>query len=393
MDEKSKERLKEMREQLLLEMPRLLHYWKQNSWDAENHVFITLGCDNRPLKSGKRSTVLAARILWAFSSAFRLNHDTGCREMADQAYEDLTVHYLDRVYGGAFESLCADGTVLNDSKVVYTQTYLIYGLSEYYLASGCTEALETAIEIFQTVEKYSRDPLTDGYAASCRRDWSPEKGLLTVDTYLHLTEAYTNLYKAWPDACLKESLRRIANLLLDRWIRPNGALFQTLQADWKETDDLSDRFADDAECAWMILEAAAQMNEPPLTERVNRTVSLLTEHIAVDGYDTEHGGVFDRSYPDGHIDDGKMWWEESESVIGLLYGYRETKEPLLLEKALGTWDFLRKYIIDPTGEWKWKTQADGTYIEPKNPSDPLKCPYHGTRISVLCIPLIDEICN
>ena len=87
----------------------------------------------------------------------------------------------------------------------------------------------------------------------------------------------------------------------------------------------------------------------------------------------------------------KMWWEESESVIGLMYAYRESKDPLLLKTGLDTYAFLKKYIMNPAEEWNWKTQADGTPVPVTDPYDPLKCPYHSVRLATACIPLLEEL--
>jgi len=108
------------------------------------------------------------------------------------------------------------------------------------------------------------------------------------------------------------------------------------------------------------------------------------------GYDSANGGVFDRYNQDGRMDTDKMWWEESESVTGLLYGYRMLGETELAEKAAGTWDFLQQHMIREDGSWNWKVGQDGRYIIPEDPSDPLMCPYHSVRVITMCVPLIDN---
>ena len=55
--------------QLKNEVDRVLHIWEERSFDRERKIFWTLGCDNEPLRDGRRSAVLMARILWAYSAA------------------------------------------------------------------------------------------------------------------------------------------------------------------------------------------------------------------------------------------------------------------------------------------------------------------------------------
>ena len=59
------------------------------------------------------------------------------------------------------------------------------------------------------------------------------------------------------------------------------------------------------------------------------------------------------------------------------------------EKAAGTWEFIKKHFIDPESEWTWETYADGSPVPVTDPSDPLKCPYHTSRVAVLSVPVLE----
>ncbi|MGM9521506.1 MAG: AGE family epimerase/isomerase [Oscillospiraceae bacterium] len=386
-----KRKLKTMEQQLLEELPRILAYWEKTSWDGEKGIFLTLGCDNRPLKSGRRSAVLVSRVLWAFSAAYRLTGERHYLEVAGLAYEDLMKNFLDRQFGGLYVGLEADGTPYSDNKSTYTQSYAIYGLSEYYLAGGGEESLNKAKDIFRRIEEHAYSNEFGGYTAVCGRDWSDLGGGLEVDTYLHLTESYANLLKAWDDEELRASLRRVVSILTEKFLRPDGGLYQGLNRDWSCTQDVSDRFADDAEGAWMILEAASAIGDAVFTGTVNAAAEKMITRLATVGYDAQNGGVFDRLNSDGTMSTDKMWWEESESAIAMLYGFRLNGSEELAQKALETWDFIRRFICTENNEWNWKVHADGTFVPITDPSKPLKCPYHSTRIVTHCVPIINTI--
>jgi len=394
-----KTKLTAMKEQMLHTLPRTLSFWEERAWDPEKEIILTLGCDNRPLGSGQRSAVLVSRVLWAFSSAYRLTGDRRWLTDAARAYTDLREHFADPLYGGIYEELSADGRVSSDEKRIYTQSYAIYGLSEYSMAAAkagqsevSAEAEDWAFKILTLIEQNGYSAEKDGYVTACTRMWTREKGNFAVDTYLHLTESYTNYLKCTQrqaDPC-REALRKLVESLCTRWLRPEGALYQTLTEEWLPAADLSDRFADDAECAWMITEAVEQIGESALTEQVRASVQKIMQNMKGRGYDSANGGVFDRYNQDGRMDTDKMWWEESESVTGLLYGYRMLGETELAEKAAGTWDFLQQHMIREDGSWNWKVGQDGRYIIPEDPSDPLMCPYHSVRVITMCVPLIDN---
>ena len=386
-----KKELQDMKTGLEAELARDLQYWERVSYVPEKKIFLTLGCDNLPLASGRRSTVLISRIVWAFSSAYALTKNEHYREMAKVAFRDLADHYLDETYGGAYEGLESDGTPYDTGKRTYTQTYVIYGASEYYRATGDEEGLRLAKEIYRLIEQHVWDPERQVYVANLDRQWNRLPGVLEVDTYLHSTEAYTNLCKVWPDEGLKESMKRILSILIGRFLREDGSLYQMLNPDFTPAGDRSDRFADDAEGSWMILEAAMQLRDPQILDCAGRAAVKMMEHLAQAGEDPVNGGIFDRSYPDGRMDTDKMWWEESESVIGLLYAYRVSGRENLLATALRTWKFIRKWIINPEEEWNWKVTAEGSYLVPEDPSDPLKCPYHSVRLVTHSVPLLEEL--
>ena len=485
------EKLAVMRKELSQQLPKLLAFWERVAWDDERQIFRTLGCDNRPLSDGRRSAVLTARVLWAFSAAFNLTGMARYLEIADRAYRDYTEHFLapdgpDR--GGVYESLRADGRVAEDIRKTYTQAYGIYGLSEYFRASGDPAALDRAVELYRLLrahalvfddagadnglsgaEKsqsvYFDDAGADGgcvkIRTACSAAWEPLEGDLALDSYLHMTEALTNLAKVWPDPQLREDLANIAGTVLRRWLKADGGLWQSRTFDWALTENRSDRFADDAEGAWMLCEAADVLSAEPgtdgglreaarqpldplsgglreaagkpagllsggqldavrhpadsLSDRLREAALRMAQHIAADGYDGENGGVFDRGYPDGHTDRDKMWWEESESVLSFLYGAglaadaAVTEDPgagrimnlpdteaaaaaeELVAKAAATWEFIAKYILKEDGQWIWKVTAGGEEIPALDPADPLMCPYHGTRVTTLGIPVIDRL--
>ena len=364
-----------------------LKYWETVSLDPGKGIFLTLGCDNLPLASGVRSTVLISRILWAYSTAYRLMGNPRYLELADIAFRDFRDHYVDRASGGVFEKLNADGTPLDTRKITYTQSYAVYGLAEYALASGSVEAANLATEISGYIDSRAYSEEYRCYLPAFDRQWNNLGGTVSIDVHMHLVESYTTLYKLTRSAALGERLKYIVRLLIDHYLRPNGALYQQLHTDMSETDDLSDRFGDDAECCWMIAEAAAALEDSSFASQVSPASIRLAQHILEDGIDRTYGGVYDRRNTDGSMNTEKMWWEESESVIAMMYAYRLTGNEQYAEAAWNIWKFIQSYIATDR-EWNWRVKADGTPIPAADPSDPLKCPYHNTRLTALVVPIL-----
>ena len=103
-------------------------------------------------------------------------------------------------------------------------------MSEYYRATGDKEALESAKSIFELFEKYAADKEFNGYFEVFTRNWNRSHDRLigetsvndekTMNTHLHIMEAYSNLYRVWPDKRVADRLRNLVELFLDKIIDP-----------------------------------------------------------------------------------------------------------------------------------------------------------------------------
>ena len=88
--------------------------------------------------------IATARQLWSFAAAYRVTGNEIWRDHAEHAYRFLADHVLDTEFGGMYWMVDAQGTPLDTSKHVYTQSFGVYSLSEYYRATGDASALELA---------------------------------------------------------------------------------------------------------------------------------------------------------------------------------------------------------------------------------------------------------
>lgn len=367
-----------------------LKYWENTSYVADKGIFLTLGCDNLPLKDGARSSVLICRILWAYSIAYNLTQNAHYLDLARIAYLDFKNHYIDFTCGGVFERLNADGTPSDTRKLTYTQSYAVYGLSEYAIASQCEEARHLAEQVSHWIDTHCYCEDHQCYLSDFDREWKDLGGHISIDVHMHLVESHTTLYKLTQNEHTGKRLKHMVNILIDRYLRPSGALYQVLDRSMTQAIDSSDRFGDDAECCWMIAEAAALLEDPVFSAKVHQASLLLAQHILDVGLDKIYGGVYDRHNADGSMNTEKMWWEESESALAMLYAYRISGKEEFAAAAWNIWEFIKNHIITEN-EWNWRVKDNGTFIPPLDPSDPLKCPYHNTRLTALGIPILRNI--
>ena len=82
---------------------------------------------------------------------------------------------------------------------------MIYALSQYYFITSDIKAKEKAVELFRLIEKHSFDNSMNGYFEAYDRGWLLLNDLRlsekdanekkTMNTHLHILEAYTSLYR------------------------------------------------------------------------------------------------------------------------------------------------------------------------------------------------------
>ena len=112
------------------------------------------------LEAGSKQLVGQARMMWGFSHAhlFGLSSaDHDYLAAARQGYEFLIKHFLDKQHGGYYWLADETGDVTNPNKMLYGQAFVIYGLVEYYRASGDKGALRQAQDQFRVVQRKAYD--------------------------------------------------------------------------------------------------------------------------------------------------------------------------------------------------------------------------------------------
>lgn len=162
-----------------------------------------MGYDLKLETEYEKGCILNSRILWFFSNAYLTLRDEALLENAKHAYRFLRDCCLDREQGGVYWSVTYDGKPKDETKHTYNQAFAIYALSSYYDASQDQEALQIAFDLQDVVEEKCTDEYGyleafDRYFRLASNEKLSENGVMaekTMNTLLHVFEAYTELYR------------------------------------------------------------------------------------------------------------------------------------------------------------------------------------------------------
>lgn len=390
---------RQQRSEMSAELERILDFWLTHGIDETNGGFVAeLDNENQVRPDAEKSAILNARILWTFSAALRATGKQEYRKGADRAYAFVCSHFIDREFGGVFWSLHSDGSVANDRKQLYAIAFTIYGLSEYHGATGNAEALELAISLFQDIEKHGFDAGKDGYLEAFARDWSDlddfrlsdkdENAPKTMNTHLHIMEAYANLYRYWKNEVLERQLRGILEVSLTKILQEDFRFALFFDVDWNPTNR-NVSYGHDIEGSWLLQEAAEVLADEALVERVKAIAVKMAEAVYADGV-ARQGGVKEEFHVGHGVKDTSFhWWPQAEGVVGFYNAFQVSGEQKFLEMALYLWEFTRDHLLDlENGEWFWHVDAEGNALKDNSKVDFWKCPYHNGRA---CLEIMQRV--
>ena len=379
-----------LRSQFEVALEGILNFWIKHSVDNENGGFYAINKDNAVVQRGEKTSVLNARILWSFSAAYRKEGKEQYLQIANRAFEYVGEYFFDKEYGGTYLKLDYTGIPVSLEKQLYAEAFAIYGLSEYFLATGNKSSLDFAVSIFDLLEKYAFDPEHGGYRDVMERDWSPRIEIshnLTIEpvektlrTHMHILEAYLNLYTAWKNEKVKTRLIEIFEIMYSKILNnSNGSLGQLFSKDWRNLADI-DSYGDDMEGSWLINECAEILEDEKLKSEAREASLLITNHVLNDGLDKEYGGIYNKK-TDSELEENKEWWVQAEAVNGFLNAFKLSGQKEYFTAAISCWEFIHKHVINAEGEWYWNTTREGIAFLPGDGRGPMKCPYHNGRMN------------
>ncbi len=377
----------------------ILPFWSEKMIDNKNGGFYgRIDGTGNVYKDADKGCVLNARILWTFSAAFRILKNPEYLETAKRAKDYLSEKFFDYENGGVYWLLNSEGEMKDGKKQIYAQAFAIYALAEYYSVTGDKSGLEKAISLFQLIEKYSYDEKLGGYYEAFSREWGQLDDLRlsskdanekkTMNTHLHVLEAYTNLYKIWKNDFLKKQLGKLIEIFTDKIVnKVTYNLNMFFDDKWNDKTDLVS-YGHNIEASWLIYEAATVLGNEAVTEKVEN-ICIKIADASKKGIMSDGSMIYEKFFNSDRIDTDRHWWVQAETVVGFLNAFYLSGEKGYQDLSLAAWKFIKENIIDKKdGEWYWSVNEK---LQPNLKEDKAgfwKCPYHNSR---MCFEILEKI--
>ena len=391
MDQKEASVLKEYLEKTESYLnEKLIPFWAQRAVEPKFGGFQTnYDRNGNRTEVTEKSFLSQCRSVFTISHAMRLGFDwPNGQESIKQGIEFLSKYFLDKENDGYYWIVAEDGKPVDENKIIYGHSFLIYGFSEYALLTGDKFAKDEAIRMFDMLQTKVADKDDGGYHEHFDRFFNLKqsrgdiKSHKSLDVHMHLMEAFTTLYELTGAENHKQALIDVIDLIFDKMVDPKtGTGISMFTNDWKPIANVEldtvwgrDRFDDDGkdtditsyghniELAWLYLHAQDVLGIP--REKSLDRVIPIYEHTFKNGIDWKYGGIYVEGERNGQATElTKEFWQQAEAMVGFLDAYQLTNDSRYLDAYKNIHDFVFTKIINwDQGEWFALSEENGDLI-------------------------------
>lgn len=369
---------------------KLIPFWAEKAVEPKYGGFQTnYDRNGKRTEVTEKSFLSQCRSVFTISHAMRLGFDwTNGKEAVKQGIEFISKYFLDKENDGYYWIVDEDGKPIDENKIIYGHSFLIYGLSEYALLTGDEFAKNEAVRIFDLLQTKVADKVSGGYNEHFDRFFNLKqsrgdiKSHKSLDVHMHLMEAFTTLYELTGAENHKQALIDVIDLIFDKMVDPNtGTGISMFTNDWKPIANVEldtvwgrDRFDEDGkttditsyghniELAWLYLHAQDILGIPRV-KSLDKVIPIY-EHTFKNGVDWKYGGIFVEGERNGEATElTKEFWQQAEAMVGFLDAYQLTNDIRYLDAYKNIHDFVFTKIINwDQGEWFALTEENGDLI-------------------------------
>jgi len=378
----------------------VMPFWMRHSIDRQNGGMWTCLADDGSILSRDKYIWSNARALWTLSalvnriaSAYGVSADTqeAWRQAAANQFRFLKQHGRDANGYWVFV-VNETGHVLVGENSIYTDTFAIYGLTEYFRMTGDEEALTLARETAATCRERLARPGTYKTAP-----YPTPPGMKPHGEAMQFSLVFSELgHELRDESILAEGLK-YGREVLDYFYRADrGVLLEYLGLDnsvWDTPEGRTMVPGHGIESLWFQIHNFSRVGDAARARQAAAAMRSCLDR----GWDTEYGGLFLGIDVDGkqppywkHAEK-KIWWTFTEAMCGTLLAYEQLHEDWCLEWYWKVHDWALAHFPDKEhGEWTQRLDRRGNKID-EVIALPVKDPFHLPRAMIVAIQTLQRL--
>jgi mannose/cellobiose epimerase-like protein (N-acyl-D-glucosamine 2-epimerase family) len=354
---------------------KTLPFWTRHGIDAECGGFHErLDRECRPItRDGKRSMVQARQICVSAQAALLGRLDEGV-DLARTGF-DFLVRHCRHPEGGWRFRVARDGAPLDDTRDLYAQAFVMFGLAWWHRLTGDNAACSLAEETLAYLDKamaHSAGGYRDGIDARGR----PLAGPRRQNPHMHLFEAMIEWRVASGDSIWLERAKSMAALMASHFC-VDGTLREYFADDLSPMPGEQGRIVEPGhhyEWAWLLHRYQALSGDGQYAGLAAGLYDFAEAH----GIDPATGGVIDAVDSKGKpVQRSRRCWPQTEATKAHVARLEATGDPAIrsrIDRQVGA--LLREHIEGaPEGAWREHLGEDGRLLVAELPASSL---YHMT---------------
>ncbi len=309
----------------------------------------------------------------------------------------------DKEYGGFYWQVDARGLQSTmPHKHLYGQAFALFALSEYWVASQDTAALNLARRLFDLLDKHAWDSEYGGFTEFLLENWQaqPEnvpsylgtkREIKLMNTHIHITEALTSYTRVTNEPRARERLIELIFIMSNAVVNKSvGACSERFYKNWMPIRTQKPgrvSYGHDIENIWLLVEAcnASNISSGPLLNLFDTLFRYSLKY----GFDHKKGGFYESGKFNRKADKkDKIDWVQAEALVGALQMYELTSADIYSDCYRNILEWIMNYQVDwENGEWNRRIDNRGRSFGEK--AGAWKAPYHSGRAMLQCLDLLE----
>lgn len=357
MKQKNQNRLK-------TEFESYMGFWINNMLGHDQKIiFPEMSQDTVPNNLADMGSMYLSRIIYGASRAFQSMHNDSYKVLADTAFGLLSD--FKNPSGGYYWARKYNMEWKHDAdNVNMAQAFVMYGLAEYSKINSSPAVSELLEEQLGFIQANIKDVSSQFYLDGFDEKWARGVNMTrSFGSHFHIMEALVLVYEQKKTDSLRNSIRDLINIIIDRFIdKKNYSCLHRFTENWELLPD-EVWAGHNAECSWVICEAAKTINDVALIKKAEDLAVKMMNQVIETASDKEHGGYFNAIDGSKPLEDVKSWWPQAEVVLGLLNVFTITGEEKYKKLALEQSQYISETFITGKGEWFTEIQKTGAPVK------------------------------